>query len=242
MKQYPKELFYIGDTSLLKAPKISIVGSRKPNSYAKTLTTKIASKLSKNKVCIVSGAAMGIDAIAHTSCGFNNTIAVVANGLDKRYPAVNKNIIENIEQQGLVLSQFKQGQSATKYNFVLRNEVVVALGDALIVTYADRNSGSLRSVEFALKMGKPIYVLPHRIGESEGTNDLLEKGLAKAIYDVDKFVNSFGYPSSIILNKHMEYFATNPTYEEAMKKYPQEVFEYELKGDIKIVNGSVEVQ
>ena len=86
------------------------------------------------------------------------------------------------------MSQFTKGSPSTKYNFVLRNELVVALGDILIVTYADLNSGSMRSVEYALKMGKEIYVLSHRIGESEATNNLLSEGKAKAIYDIDVFV------------------------------------------------------
>ena len=135
---------------------------------------------------IVSGAAMGVDAIAHQNA-IPNTIAVVANGLDIKYPAINKNLITQIETNSLVLSTYPKSSVARTYTFVERNELVVALGDVLIVTQADINSGSLRSVEFALKMGKKIYTLPHRIGESEGTNRLLNQGLATAIYNVDIF-------------------------------------------------------
>ena len=91
MKKYPNELFYIGNTTLLKKKKISIVGTRRPNSYTKEFTYKLASKLSDSGICIVSGAAMGVDAIAHQGAKSTNTIAVVANGLDIRYPAINKN-------------------------------------------------------------------------------------------------------------------------------------------------------
>ena len=164
MKKYPKELFFIGDTSLLKRKKISIIGSRKPNQYARHKTQELAKRLSESGVCIVSGGAIGVDAISHNAAGTNNTILVAATGLDKRYPAINKKLIEDVEKEGLVMSQFAQGSPSTKYNFVLRNELVVALGDILIVTYADLNSGSMRSVEYALEMGKEIYVLSHRIG------------------------------------------------------------------------------
>ncbi len=241
MKKYPKEIFYIGNAELLKRPKISIVGSRKPNQYARQFSHEIASKLSQAGVCIVSGGAIGVDAICHKAAGANNTIMVAGTGLDKRYPAINRNIIEEIEKKGLVLSQFQAGVPSNKYNFPLRNELVVALGDILIVTYADINSGTMRSVEYALKMGKEVYVLPHRIGESDGTNKLLNKGLAQAIYDVDEFVAKFGCvkENNIVRDEFLEYCKTNPTYDEAIAKFGAKIFEYELSGKIIVKNGKI---
>ena len=237
MKKYPKELLFIGDTTLLKKKKISIIGSRKPNQYARHKTEELARKLSKREVCVVSGGAIGVDAIAHKSAGANNTIMVAATGLDKRYPAINKNIIADIEKEGLVLSQFEKGSPSTRYNFVLRNELVVALGDVLVVSYADLNSGSMRSVEYALAMGKEIYVLSHRIGESEATNHLLQEGKAKAIYDIDAFVKEFAGEVQISKEESddfLEYCKTNPTYDEALAKYPSKIFEAELSGEIEV--------
>ena len=192
MKKYPKEIFYRGDLTLLDARKISIVGTRKPNNYTKLFTSELAKKLSSFGVAIVSGGAMGVDAVAHHNA-LPRTIAVMANGLDIRYPAVNKNLIVEIENRGLALSTYRDGTTAKNYSFVERNELVVALGEVLIITQADRESGSLRSAEFAIAMGKQIYTLPHRIGESEGTNDLLHRGYAQVIYDIDSFLNSLGY-------------------------------------------------
>ena len=241
MKKYPDSLFYIGNTGLLKKKKIAIVGSRKPNQYAREMTHQLAKKLSQAGLCIVSGGALGVDAIAHKAAGSSNTIMVSATGLDKRYPAINKNIIGEIENNGLVLSQFQQGTPSTKYNFPLRNEVVVALGKVLIVTYADFNSGTMRSVEYALKMGKEVYVLAHRIGESEATNDLLLQGKAKAIYDLDAFVAKFADAKieEPLLDEFLLYCQSNPTYEEALKKYPSKIFEAELSGTIEIKNAKV---
>jgi len=241
MKKYPKELFYIGNTDLLKKKKISIVGSRKPNQYARHKTQELANKLSNVGVCIVSGGAIGVDAISHKSAGVNNTIVVAATGLDKRYPSINANLIEEIEKNGLVLSQFAKGSPSTKYNFVLRNELVVALGDILVVTYADLKSGSMRSVEYALKMNKEIYVLSHRIGESEATNRLLQEGKVKPIYDIDSFVSKFQVFESkkTISDEFLEFCKTNPTYDEALSKFPSRVFEAELGGEIEIVNGKI---
>ena len=242
MKKYPKELFYIGSTQLLKRKKVSIIGSRKPNQYAKELTHELASKLSQAGVCIVSGGAIGVDAISHKASGANNTIMVAGTGLDKRYPAINKNIIEDIEHNGLVLSQFKAGTPSQRYNFPIRNEVVVALGDILIVTYADVNSGTMRSIDYALKMGKEIYVLPHRLTQSIGTNELLEKEMAKVIYDVDKFVLNFGDIKNYESNdEFLKYCKINPNYDELIAKYSTKLFEYELSGKIEIINGKVRV-
>jgi len=240
MDKYPKQLFYIGNLDLLNRKKISIVGSRKPNQYSRNLISQIGSKLSQCGVCIVSGGAMGIDTIAHQSAGVENTIMVAGTGLDKRYPAVNKNMIQKIEEKGLVLSQFEAGVPSNRWNFPLRNELIVALGEVLIVPYADIDSGTMRSIEYALKMGKEIYVLPHRIGESDGTNKLLEQGKAKAIYDIDKFVSLFGdIKPNDIKDQFLEYCKTNPTYDEAMIKDGVKLFEYELSGKITIVDGKV---
>ena len=183
---------------------------------------------------------MGVDAIAHHGAGTNNTIAVVANGLDIRYPVVNKNLIKEIETNGLMLSQFPPKEEARLYSFVLRNEVVVALGDILIVTQADRNSGSLRSVEYALKMGKKIYTFPHRLTESLGTQDLIKNGHAQVIHDIDEFIESLGYKCEEKLDDEiLEFCKSYPSYDEAVNKYAQRIFEYELLGKIKVDNGII---
>jgi DNA processing protein len=241
MKKYPAELFYKGEPALLERKKISIVGSRSPNQYARHKTQELAQKLSNTGICIVSGGAIGVDAISHKAAGAHNTIVVAATGLDKRYPAINAKLIEEVEQQGLVLSQFAKGSLSTKYNFVLRNELVVALGDVLVVTYADLKSGSMRSVEYALKMGKEIYVLAHRIGESEATNKLLREGKAKGIYDIDDFVALFGVTPKEEMKKDdfLEFCKTNPTYDEALAKFPMRLFEAELSGEIEVKNGLI---
>ena len=241
MKKYPEELFYIGNTKLLSKKKVSIIGTRRPSSYTKEFTHKLALKLSSYGICIVSGAAMGVDAISHAAAGVENTIAVVANGLDIKYPSVNKNLISNIEKNGLMISAYKEGEKARNYTFVLRNEIVVALGDVLIVTEADLKSGSLTSIKYAIAMGKKIYTLPHRINESLGTQELLKKSLIEPIYDIDEFVGSLINKDvkDSINDEVLAFCSTNPTYDEAMRKYSNKIFEYELEGKIKIQDGKV---
>lgn len=241
MKKYPNELFYKGNLALLDRPKVSIVGSRNTSLYTQDFTYSLAQALAKRGVCVVSGAAMGVDAIAHSGAGVDNTIAVVANGVDIRYPAINKGLIEAIENKGLVLSQFNDGFRATGWSFVVRNELVVALGDMLIVTEAQLQSGSMRSVEFALEMGKEIFVLAHRINESSGTNKLLLEGKATPIYDVESFASRFGNVAEPNTQKDdFFYFCQRrPTFDESLEKYGDRIYEAELEGMITIQNGIV---
>ena len=238
MAKEPKELYYIGNINLLQSKMVSIVGTRRPCNYTKDFTFKLAQALAKRGVTIISGAAMGVDAIAHRGATPSKTVAVMANGLNIKYPAVNKSLITDIEKNGLTLSFYKDGFKATKWSFVARNELVVALGSVLIVTEADLNSGSLRSVEFALKMQKDIFVLPHRLNESLGTNDLLEKGLAKPIYNIEEFANQFGEIAEV-KDEFLDYLKENPTVNEAITKYGDRVYEAELEGLIAIENGYI---
>ena len=240
MKKYPKNIFYKGDLQLLNKDKIAIVGSRHPNSYSKKITHQIASELAKRDIVIVSGAAIGIDSIAHKAAGNKNTIAVMANGLDIKYPAINAKLIESIEKEGLVLSCYDDGQKARKYTFVQRNELVVALADSLIVTHADENSGTLTSINYALNMGKKIYTIPHHLGDSLGTQKLANEGKIEVIYDLEKFLNSFGTINSKDGDLY-DYLKSFPTYEDAIKKYKDKIFQMELEGEIKIENGYIKL-
>ena len=99
----------------------------------------------------------------------------------------------------------------------------------------------MTSVEFALKQNKEIFVLPHRINESLATNELIKKGLAKAIFDIDEFIESVVGVGLFKqnLDEILEYCKTSPLYDEALQKYPEKILEYELDGKIKIANGKI---
>ncbi|WP_236587019.1 DNA-processing protein DprA [Nitratiruptor sp. YY09-18] len=228
-----KKYHYRGNLALLKRPKIAIVGSRRPNNYTKTMTLKLAATLARSGKVIVSGGAMGTDAFAHRGAGAQNTIAVLGSGIDILYPATNRELLQVIGQEGLLLSEFAKDFRPTKWSFVVRNKSVVALGEYLIITQADRSSGSMRSAEIALEMGKKIYVLPHRIGESEGTNDLVRQGLAEVIWDIDEFCGG-GEDDPFI-----KYLQSSPSYEEAVSKWGEKVYEAEIEGLIEIENNTI---
>ena len=120
--------------------------------------------------------------------------------------------------------------------------IICARIDVLIVTYADTNSGTMRSVEYALKMKKDIYVLPHRLGESDAANKLLKESKAKAIYDIDEFIGLFCVRQEEEFDEVLDYCRKNPMYEEAIKRYKDKIFEYELLGKITLIDGRLHVR
>ncbi|MDR2341443.1 MAG: DNA-protecting protein DprA [Campylobacteraceae bacterium] len=245
LKNPPKKLFAIGKKELLECKKIAIVGSRKASYYSKEAVRKLSSILSSNKIVVVSGGAMGIDAAAHIGA-FPNTIAVLANSLDIFYPKINYKLLKDISEKGLLISEHQPTTCATKYSFVLRNRLVVGLCDALVIGEADLSSGSLRSAEFALELEVPIYVLPHRLNESEGTKMLLREGKAKEIENLSDFADTFAGKSLqknldilCIGDEILEFCAKNSDLNICLRKFGEKIFEYELEGKIKIADMKV---
>ena len=115
--------------------------------------------------------------------------------------------------------------------------------DDSVVTEADLNSGSMRSAEYAMKMGKEIFVLPQRLDESLGTNRLLDQKHATAIHDIEAFASRFGQIADEGLAKDdFFYFCqSRPTFDESIEKFGDRVYEAELAGIITIQNGIVKL-
>ena len=219
-------LFYKGDLSLLDKPKIAIVGSRRPTQYTKEITSKLSSILSK-KYVIVSGGAMGVDAIAHKNA--KSTIMVSPAGIDIIYPKINKTLIENIINNHLLITEYKEGYQPRPYSFVQRNRIVVGISEFIIITQADIDSGSIRSFEIAKKLNKKVYVIPHRIGDSKGTNHIASIKEAEVIWDIKEFAKSLG------INEDKKIL----DYNEAIRIYKDKLFEMELLGEIEIKDAKV---
>ena len=253
IKSSPKELFFLGNMELLSKPKIAIVGTRRPSQYSKNFIYSLANKLSKNGFVVVSGGAIGTDILAHQS-SFPDTISVMANSLDIIYPKTNSEMIRAMSKDALLISESRENVPAHPKKFIHRNRLIVGLADILIVIEADKKSGSSQTMRIAMEMGKKIYVLPHRIGESLETNSYLENGQAQGIYDIDNFIDNlkslYGLdckddqgkmiqPEKKEFDSVLDFCKTSPTYEEAFAKFGDTLFEYELNGDIEVVNGFV---
>lgn len=243
LKNPPKKLFYKGGAleSLLQAEhKIAIVGTRKPNPYTKSFVAKLASKIAELQGVVVSGGAIGVDIIAHTHA-FPRTIMFSPSSLDIYYPRSNKAMIEKMMQECAVISEYESPYMPHRFSFLERNRLVIALSDVVIIPQADKQSGSMQSARIAYELNKPLFVLPHRLGESEGTQELLAKGKAQCIYDMNAFLEKIFGVKIQRSDEILEFCMKNPSFEEAYLKFGEKIYEYELEGKIVREAGSIRV-
>ncbi len=237
LKNPPKQLNFIGDTSLLSLPKIAVVGSRKASVYTKECVTVLCAALKSTNVCVVSGGAIGVDIVAHKAA-MPRTIGIFASGLDTIYPSQNKVAIKEIYEKALALSEYDEGEPPLAYRFLERNRIVVGLCEALVVAQADLKSGSMQSARLANELKIPVYVLPQRMGESDGTNFLLANKKAELIDDYHKFASLFGeIKEQEKTNDEILKFCKNGvSLDEVLAKFGDIIYEYELEGLVEISN------
>lgn len=179
----PDNLSYIGELPQNRPPVVAIVGTRKPSKYGVEVTQRIAYDLAKRGVVIVSGLALGVDALAHQAAleAGGITVAVVVNQLPDISPRTNLHIAKRIIQQnGAIISENTDTDKNTinKASFVWRNRLVSGLSDAVIITEAAAKSGTLNTAGHALAQGREVFVIPGNITSplSEGCNNLLKQG------------------------------------------------------------------
>lgn len=175
----PKQLYKLGE--LKDAPLVAIVGTRKPTDYGRQVTHQLASELARAGVGIVSGLALGVDTVAHQAAieAGGYTIGVQANGLDKIYPATNRQLaIKLLESGGAIISEYEPGTPSLKQHFPARNRIISGLSLAVIVTEADASSGSLITANFALQQDRLVMAVPGNITSqrSAGPNNLIKSG------------------------------------------------------------------
>ncbi|MDD3035368.1 MAG: DNA-processing protein DprA [Candidatus Saccharimonadaceae bacterium] len=177
----PKRLYFTGKLPETRKPTVAIVGSRRPTSYGKEVTFKLAYDLAKRGLIIVSGLAIGVDTIAHKAAldAGGTTIAVLAGGVDTIYPATNRGLAQEIlDNDGAIVSEYEPGTLARDFQFLERNRIVSGLSDAVIVTEAAARSGTLATVAHALDQNREVFVVPGNITSplSAGCNNLIKQG------------------------------------------------------------------
>lgn len=194
----PLFLYYKGDISIANEKTIGIVGTRRPTTYGKRVCEKITTDLVKSQVTIVSGLALGIDAISHKTTLENNgkTIAVVGSGLDIIYPRENKRYWEEIGEKGLLISEFPLGTEPLSYNFPMRNRIIVGLSKGIVVVESKEKGGSLITASLALEEGRDVFAIPGDIYSpvSTGTNNLIKNSEAKLITSSEDILKEFNWP------------------------------------------------
>lgn len=202
----PKELFCLG--SIPNLPMVAIVGSRALTEYGQYITYRIAYDLAKAGMCIVSGMALGVDAIAHQAAleAGGATLAVLAGGLDNPSPKSNYRLFERIlESGGGVISEYPAGTTPFKQNFPARNRIIAGLSLATIITEANASSGSLITANFALQANRLVMAVPGNVTSprSAGPNNLLKLG-AKAVTDAVDVLAELGLESTVVKAKRVK--------------------------------------
>lgn len=195
IRDYPKELYYIGDPKLLEEKCVSIVGSRKTNQYGRSTAYSFGKILGQRGITVVSGMAVGIDTCAHEGAlqEKGNTAAVLACGLDLCYPPRNRELKGKIESAGIVLSEYPPGTAAQRYYFPQRNRIISGLSLLTVVVQAGNRSGALITAELAADQGRDVGAVPGNI-DSEynlGSNKLLREG-AFALTGVQDLLEASG--------------------------------------------------
>lgn len=193
----PIFLYYRGDISLIKNTVLSIVGTRKATSYGIEFTKKIAKEMALADITIASGMAMGIDIVAQRVALENRgkVIGIAATGLDIRYPWENRREIERIEKEGVVISEFPPGTEPFKYNFPMRNRVIVGISKGIVVVESGEKGGSLITASIAIDEGRDVFALPGDIYSpySKGCNNLIKASEAKLITSSQDIFEEYGW-------------------------------------------------
>ena len=186
----PQTVFYSGVLPEQRCPTVAIVGTRRPSRYGQEVTHMFATELARQGIIIVSGLALGVDAIAHRAAleARGTTIAVLGNGLPTIYPSSHRHLAhEIITNGGALISEYEPETPARNYRFLERNRIVSGIADAIIITEAAARSGTLNTTMHTLEQGKEVFVVPGNITSplSAGCNALLRQGATPAMHADD---------------------------------------------------------
>ena len=195
----PPPLIYVkGRCELLNQPAIAVVGSRNATAQGKLTAESFATALSNAGLCVVSGLALGIDAAAHRGglAGLSSTVAIVGTGLDKVYPARNRDLAHAIAEKGAIVSEFALGTPPLAANFPRRNRLISGMTRGCLVVEAALSSGSLITARIANELGKDVFAIPGSIHStlSKGCHVLIKQG-AKLVDDAADILGELRLPT-----------------------------------------------
>ncbi len=177
----PPPLLYVhGNLSIINDPQLAIVGSRNPTQGGMTSAYDFAKHLGQMGLCITSGLALGIDGSAHQGAldAGAPTIAIIATGIDRVYPAKHRNLAHQIVNGGAIISEFPIGTQPRSSNFPRRNRIISGLAHGTLVVEAALKSGSLITARLASEQGREVFAIPGSIHNplAKGCHQLIRQG------------------------------------------------------------------
>jgi DNA processing protein len=197
----PPGLFVRGEqeTELLARPAVALVGARTCSAYGRQIARSLGRELAGAGLVVVSGLARGVDAEAHRGAleAAGTTVAVLGCGIDRDYPAANRELARQVAATGLVVSEYAPGVEPAPWRFPARNRIVAGLCAATVVVEARERSGALITADFALEEGREVFAVPGEITSalSAGSNALLRLG-ATPLTCAQDVLESYGIEGS----------------------------------------------
>ncbi|MBY6064210.1 DNA-processing protein DprA [Pseudidiomarina sediminum] len=177
----PLVLFVAGNLTLLEAPQVALVGSRKASPPALHTSRYFAEHLTQSGVLVSSGMAQGVDRAAHVGAlQVGPTLAVLGTGPDNVYPKQHRQLQQQIEQAGVLVSEFPPGTPAKRDHFPRRNRILSGLSKGVLVVAAQTRSGTLTTARIATEQNRSVLAIPGSIWDPEmsGNLRLLQQGAA----------------------------------------------------------------
>ncbi|MBR1487234.1 MAG: DNA-processing protein DprA [Synergistaceae bacterium] len=204
---------YVRGNANISLPSIAIVGTRKCSDYARTVATNLAQSLAAQNITIISGGARGIDTAGHRGALEANgvTISVFGTGIDRVYPAENRDLFSRILERGALISEYPLGTGGESWRFPERNRIIVAMASRVVVVESPEGGGAMLTARMALKLKREVWSVPGRISDDvcRGTNELFNEG-AKATISINDFVKEItGKNEQFNLNFN-EYLESKP--------------------------------
>ncbi|SBT08179.1 Protein smf [Candidatus Accumulibacter aalborgensis] len=195
----PPTLLYVrGRLELLNEPALAIVGSRNPTPQGVQNAERFATALAEAGLSVVSGLALGIDAAAHRGAlsVAGNTVAFIGTGIDRIYPAANRQLALDIAARGAMVSEFSLGTPPAAANFPRRNRLLSGFSRGALVVEATVDSGSLITARLAAEQGREVFAVPGSIHspQSRGCHKLIKQG-AKLVETVQDILDEIGWAS-----------------------------------------------
>lgn len=195
----PLILYVKGRLDLLNMRSLAVVGSRNSTTQGERNAEAFAKSASDAGLCVISGMAQGIDTAAHKGGlqGTSSSIAVVGTGLDKVYPAANRDLAHQLAQHGTLISEFPLGTPPIASNFPRRNRIISGLSEGCLVVEASLQSGSLITARMALEQGRDVFAIPGSIHspQSKGCHALIKQG-AKLVESAQDILEELGFTTS----------------------------------------------
>ncbi len=195
----PEVLYYVGDIGACENMVIAVIGKREAEERYLRIARKIGEMLAKEGCTVLNGLAIGCDtqALEGAVAANGKVVAVMPGGLDEIYPKSNVKLAEKIVQNGgCLISEYPNGTKPQRYTFVQRDRIQAMLSNKVFVVDAEKEGGTMHTVEYAVKLARPLGCFVEKAGieSPSGNQYLVDRNIASAVQDTEELREFLGQP------------------------------------------------